>query len=99
MAAIYFAISIMLVSLSIAFFLSNEKTKKWRNIIWGITIMVTIAPSLSFSVGLIYAIIVQNGRADMLMWVLFPIFFLIGLTLFLIGIFTKEKRPNHSVTN
>ena len=99
MAAIFFAISFMMVGLSIAFFLSNGKTKRRTYIIWGITVMVAIAPFLSFTVGLLYAIIAQNNLASMLMWVLFPILFLIGLTLLLIGIFSKEKKPAHSVTN
>lgn len=96
MAAIFFAIAIMMAGLSIAVFLSNGKTKKSRYIIWGITIMVAIAPFLSFSIGLIYAMIVENGWASMLMWVLFPILFLIGLVLVLIGVFSKVKKPEQA---
>ncbi|EPE63555.1 hypothetical protein L479_00070 [Exiguobacterium sp. S17] len=41
--------------------------------------------------GLSYAISVENGWAGLIMWLIFPIIFLIGLTLLLVGIFKKEK--------
>ena len=89
MEAIFFAISIVLVGLAVALFFSNGKTKKRKYIIWGITLMVAIAPFLSFSISLTYALIVVNGWGSLIMWYLFPIIFIIGLTLLLIGI--KEK--------
>lgn len=52
--------------------------------------MIAIAPFLSFSIGLTYAFIVRNGWAGLIMWVLFPIFFILGLIVLLVGVF-KEK--------
>jgi len=91
MASIFFAISIVLAGLAAAVFFSNGKTKKRKYIIWGITLMVAIAPFLSFSISLTYAFIVNNGWAALIMWILFPIIFIVGFTLLLIGIFKKEN--------
>ena len=91
MAAIFFAISIILAGLAAALFYSNEKTKKRKYIIWGITLMVVVAPFLSFLIGLTYAFIVKNGWAGLVMWYIFPLIFIIGLVLLLIGVLKKEN--------
>ena len=91
MAAIFFAISIILAGLAAALFYSNEKTKKRKYIIWGITLMVVVAPFLSFLIGLTYAFIVKNGSAGLVMWYIFPLIFIIGLVLLLIGVLKKEN--------
>ena len=53
--------------------------------------MVAIAPFLSFSIGLTYAILVKNGWAALIMWYLFPLIFIIGLIMLMVGIFKKKE--------
>ncbi|WP_226035255.1 hypothetical protein [Aquibacillus saliphilus] len=75
----------------IAYQLSKSKSKKRKNIVWGIALMLLISPSLSFSIGLTYAALVRSGWAGLIMWYLFPILFIIGLILLLVGIFKKKE--------
>ncbi len=89
--AIVIAILIVLVGLIAAFQLSEGKSKKGRYIIWGFTIMLAIAPFLSFLIGVIYGIMVRNSWAALLMMYLFPSMFIIGLIVLLIGIFKKNE--------
>lgn len=88
--AILVGLVITIVGLVIAFQLSNGKSIKRKYVVWGITIMVAIAPFLSFSIGLTYAMMVKDGWSAMIMWVLFPLFFIVGLILLLTGIFKKK---------
>lgn len=53
--------------------------------------MVPIQPKIAFLVGLTYARIVQNAWAVLIMWYIFPIVFIIGLVILLVGIFKKHK--------
>lgn len=89
--AIIVALAIAILCSVLAYQLSKGKSKKRKYIIWGITTMLAIAPSVSFSIGLIYAIIVRNGWAALIMWYLFPILFIIGLIMVFVGIFKKDK--------
>ncbi len=54
--------------------------------------MIPISPALAFSIGLSYAISVQNGWAGLIMWFIFPAIFFSGLALLLVGLFKKEKK-------
>ena len=54
--------------------------------------MVAIAPFLSFSIGFTFAFIVKSGLEALIMWYIFPVIFIIGLVLLLLGIFKKEKQ-------
>lgn len=54
--------------------------------------MLAIAPFLSFAIGLTYAVIAKNGWAALIMWYNFPIIFVIGLIVLMIGIFKREER-------
>ncbi|MEH7306069.1 hypothetical protein [Neobacillus drentensis] len=88
--AIFVALAIAILGSIVAYQLSKGKSKKRKYIVWGITSMVAIAPFLSFSIGLTYAIIVRNGWAAMIMLYLFPIIFILGLIMLLVGIFKKK---------
>ncbi|MEH7333077.1 hypothetical protein V7161_10595 [Neobacillus drentensis] len=90
MTAIMVALAIAILGSVVAWQFSKGKSKKRKYIICGITIMVAIAPFLSFSIGLTYAFIVRNGWAGLIMWILFPIIFILGLIVLLVGVF-KEK--------
>ncbi len=76
----------------VAYWFSTGESRKSKLKIWGIALMLPISPALAFSIGLSYAISVQNGWAGLIMWLIFPFIFFIGLTLLLVGIFTKEKE-------
>ncbi|WML44843.1 hypothetical protein [Neobacillus sp. PS3-40] len=89
--AIIIALAIAIIGSAVAYKLCKGKSKKRKYIIWGIATMIAIAPFLSFSIGLTYAIIVGNGWAALIMWYLFPIIFIIGLIMLLVGIFKKER--------
>lgn len=75
----------------VAYQLSKGKSKKRKHIVWGIALMLAISPFLSFAVGQTYAFIVGNGWAALIMWYLFPIGFIIGLIMLLVGIFKKKE--------
>lgn len=80
-----------------AFIISEDKPKNKKYKVWGIALMVPISPALSFSVGLTYAFIVKNGWAGMLMFLIFPLIFIIGLILLLVGIFKKEDTKIRNI--
>ncbi|SES18609.1 hypothetical protein SAMN04487944_12267 [Gracilibacillus ureilyticus] len=71
--------------------LSKGKTKKRKYIVWGITLMVAISPFLSFALGLTYAVIEKSGFAALIAFYIFPVIFLIGLIMLLVGIFKKNE--------
>jgi len=77
----------------VAYYLSKDKSKKRKYIVWGIALMLAISPFLSFAVGLTYGFITKNGWAiPGTIIILFPIGFLIGLIMLLVGIFTKKNK-------
>ncbi|MGE7907559.1 hypothetical protein ACQKNS_24645 [Peribacillus sp. NPDC094092] len=78
----------------VAYQLSKGKSKKRKLIVWGIALMLAISPFLSFAVGLTYAFTVGNGWAALIMWYMFPIGFIIGLIMLLVGIFKKKEIEN-----
>lgn len=90
--AIGVALSISILGSIVAYQLSKRKSRKRKLIIWGITTMIAIAPFLSFAIGLSFAFIVRNGWAALVMWYLFPIIFVIGLIMVLIGVFKEKGR-------
>ncbi|TCI63201.1 hypothetical protein [Exiguobacterium sp. SH0S2] len=83
----------------VAYWFSTGESRKKKYKIWGIALMLPISPALAFSIGLSYAISVENGWAGLIMWLIFPIIFLIGLTLLLVGIFKKEKTIKSNRTS
>ncbi len=83
---------IAIIGALIAYQLSKGKTKKRQYIVWGITLMLAISPFLSFAIGLTYAAITENGWAALIMWYIFPVIFVIGLIVLLIGIFKKKEH-------
>ncbi|MGF0470010.1 hypothetical protein ACQQ6W_10200 [Lysinibacillus fusiformis] len=88
------AIGVVVVALvlivSIVFIICLGKSKKTTFIIWGITLMVVIAPLFAWVVSILYGIKEGDGFAAVgLMVILFPFLFLIGLVIFLVGVFKK----------
>ncbi|ACA40282.1 hypothetical protein J2D69_11215 [Lysinibacillus sphaericus] len=86
------AIGVVVIALvlivSIVFIICLGKSKKTTFIIWGITLMVVIAPLFAWLVSILYGIKEGDGFAAVgLMVILFPFLFLIGLVIFLVGVF------------
>ena len=80
----------------VAYQFGNGKSRKRKYMVWGFSLMVSISPALSFAIGLTYAAIVRSGWASMIMWILFPIGFFVGLVLLFVGIFMKEDTVEFS---
>ena len=76
----------------VAYWFSTGEARNTKLKIWGIALMIPISPALAFSIGLSHAISVQNGWAALIMWFIFPVIFLSGLALLLVGLFKKEKK-------
>ncbi|MFJ7755874.1 hypothetical protein ACQKGI_21790 [Peribacillus muralis] len=85
---------IAFIGVFVAYQLSKGKSKKRRCIVWGIALMLAISPFLSFAIGLSYSFIVEDPWVALIMWYLFPIGFIIGLILLLVGIFKKKEMEN-----
>lgn len=83
-----------LIGALLAYLLSKGKSSKRKYIAWGIALMTLVSPSLSFSIGLTYAVIHHDGWAGMIMFAIFPVIFIIGLIVLLIGIFKRNKRED-----
>ncbi|MEQ6357863.1 hypothetical protein ABNX05_24995 [Lysinibacillus sp. M3] len=90
------ALIIVLVGLIAGFQLSEGRSEKGRYIIWGIIIMIAFAPFLSYLIGVLYGLLVRNGWAASIMMVLFPIIFIIGLIILLLGIYKKNEEEHNN---
>lgn len=97
--AIGVALSISILGSIVAYQLGIGKSRKRKLIIWGVTTMIAIAPFFSFAIGLTFAFIFRSGWAALLMWYLFPIIFIIGLIMVLVGIFKEKEEKLHSHFN
>ncbi|HWK23630.1 MAG TPA: hypothetical protein VNS08_11430 [Ureibacillus sp.] len=87
------AIIILVIAVSLAFHFTLGKSKKRKYVIWGLTTMIAIAPFFTWLISIWFAIIVGDGFAGIgLMMIMFPIIFLIGLILLLVGAFMRTKQ-------
>lgn len=85
------AAAILMGGLLFAAILSRRVRKRTERIIFGITTMLVVAPLLSWLIGMGYGIYEGDGFAGMgVTFILFPILFLTGLVILLVGIFKKE---------
>lgn len=83
---------ILIAALFIAYQLSKGKSKKRKYIVWGITTILAIAPTLSFLVGWLFVFIFQDPWAGIGTFALaLPVTIIIGIVILLIGIFTKKQ--------
>lgn len=83
----------LILGVLLAYFISKGNSKKIKRIVWGITLIVIIAPLFSWLASQIYALIEESGWAGIALFgILFPSIFLIGLITLLLGIFGKEKE-------
>ena len=87
------AASIVCIALLATIFLNKGATMKVKGITWGIVTMLVIAPLLSWLIGIGYGIYIGEGFAAVgVIIILFPILFIVGLALLLIGIFKKDEK-------
>ncbi|MFL0575066.1 hypothetical protein ACH0BK_29280 [Priestia megaterium] len=90
--AIAIALTILILGLMFARGVSQGKSTKRKYIVWGTTTILIIAPFFSWVVAILFGINQGDGFAAVgLMMMLFPLFFLIGLVILLIGIFKKDN--------
>lgn len=71
--------------------LSEDKSEKRKYKVWDIALMLPISPALAFSLGLTYAVLTKSGWSALIMWFIFPVIFIIGLVMLLVGIFKKSE--------
>lgn len=83
------------VSLIIVFMISaicRGKPVKEILIIWGLTMMIVLAPFLSWSIGILFGISQGDGFAGAALMIIMSIcLFLFGLILLLAGVFRKKS--------
>lgn len=90
--AIAVLILVLILAFVLAYQLSERKSTKRKYIVWGIIIMVAIAPFLSFLIGMTFGMIVSSGwTIGGITVILFPIIFLVGLITLLMGICRKKE--------
>jgi len=87
---LYLGYIITLLTAAIAYILCIGKSNKSKYKVWGVAIIIPISLPLAYSIGLTYAFIEGNPWATMLMIVVFPALFIIGLISLLVGIFKKD---------
>ncbi|MED4455073.1 hypothetical protein [Metabacillus fastidiosus] len=84
----------LVLGLFIGFRLSNGKSKK-RNIIWGLSIILAIAPLLSVLLSIIIAFIAGDGWTGIaIVVIILPLFFFVGLGRLLAGLFRGNGEKN-----
>ncbi|MFD2130853.1 hypothetical protein ACFSKI_06330 [Pseudogracilibacillus auburnensis] len=88
---LYLGYLITFASTPIAYLLGMDKSKKNKYRVWGIAIMFPISLPLSYSIGITYSFIVRTPWGTLLMLYIFPLVFIVGVILLLVGIFKKEE--------
>lgn len=88
---LYLGYLITLLSITIAYLLGIGKSKKSKYKMWGVAIMLPISLPLAYSVGITYSLIVANPWATMLLLYVFPVIFIVGLILLLVGVFKQNE--------
>lgn len=84
--------TIALLGAVAAYLLGRGKSNKEKMIVWGILLMIPISEALAFSLGVTTTYIMNDAWIQIVVWgVTFPIFFIIGLVMFLFGKFNKVK--------
>ncbi|MDQ0232542.1 hypothetical protein [Metabacillus malikii] len=92
-------IGMLIVSILIcATFFSKGKPRKSKFIVWGLTIMLGLAPLLSWIISISYTMVDDNPWTGiLLLLILFPTIFLIGFILLLIGIFLRQNKMKETI--
>ncbi|MFC7366492.1 MULTISPECIES: hypothetical protein [Bhargavaea] len=84
---------ILIIGITSAYVLNKQKTEKRKSIVWGLTLMLIIAPAFSWLISGLYAFgTVENTGWAVVIYpmFLFPILFLLGIISLVKGILMKE---------
>lgn len=82
----------LVIGIIIAIWLSINKSKGSKYLIWGITTILIFAPVLSWLISRLYGLSKGSGFAMMAVFViLFPIMSVIGMLLCLVGLKKRES--------
>ncbi|TYS67453.1 hypothetical protein FZC76_12755 [Sutcliffiella horikoshii] len=89
-----FIVIVLVLSIGVGVFLSRKYHNK-SLIIWGVITMLSIAPFFSWIVAMIVAVNVGDGFAGVaVMWLMFPVLFLIGVGMVGAGVYKKVTGEN-----
>ena len=95
MMEVVFPFVILSIGLAAAYIWSRHKSQKKKQIVWGITLIVVVAPFFSWLIGGLYATfgsVETTGWAEIIYpMLIFPVICLIGIWFLIKGIFNKEK--------
>lgn len=84
---------VTLIIVCMVYAICREKPIKEKLIIWGLTMMLVLAPFLSVPIGILVGISQGDGIAGAaLMIIMFICLFLFGLILLLAGVFRKKSH-------
>lgn len=88
--AIFTASCFLLLGVGLTAFFTRHAKLKTKWIVWGAVTMVVIAPLLSWLLSFIFGIFEGDGFAGIgMLMLLLPLFFLVGLVIFVVGLFRK----------
>ncbi|MDN3451858.1 hypothetical protein QMA09_16835 [Planococcus sp. APC 3906] len=83
------------VGLAVAYIWSRHKPQKEKQILWGITLIIVVAPFFSWLIGGLYATfgsVETTGWAEIVYpMLIFPVICLVGVWCLIKGIINKEK--------
>ena len=95
MLEVVFPLVIFSIGLAVAYIWSRHKSQKKKQIAWGITLIVVVAPFFSWLIGGLYATfrsVETTGWAEIVYPIfIFPVIGLIGIGCLIKGILNKEK--------
>ena len=91
--AIISGYTIALLGALFAYSLSKGKPNQIKMTIWGFFLMVPISEGLAYSLGVTVTYLMQDAWVQIAVWaVAFPILFVTGLVLLLLGKFKNKKE-------
>lgn len=98
MIKIVIPLLILMIGITSSYFSSRQKTEKRKRIVWGITVMLIIAPSFSWLISGLYATFgtVENTGWAVVIYpmLLFPIIFSLGIMILVKGIFMTNSKKH-----
>lgn len=92
-AIIVVGYAIALLGAVVAYLLGRGKSSNGKMVIWGIFLMIPISVALAYSLGVTITYIMNAAWIQIVVWaVAFPILFVIGFIMLLVGKFKSFKN-------